>query len=223
MALEMLTNGRAIRRIPPSDLRCRIFHRAFRRLQPSRPISIPVAIARLRAVLVIVAPDRVARFALKRLLDNQPGRQLDQFVLCRCCGKASFDQCRQLFTRALRSTYSRCHGVLLCRHPKPIAHSHPQRMHPAHFPATFQTSPGADWVVSIGRSFEQSAAVVRIGWKSQVFFLAQPLLAGLSAKLRQRAARRFDHCLHLALSCASMVASVAREAACCGSFGNPAL
>jgi maltose alpha-D-glucosyltransferase/alpha-amylase len=66
-------------------------------------INVPVSLARLRTVLVLILPNRVAGFALKRLLDNQPGRQLDQLVLRRSCGKMSLDQCRQLFTRALRS------------------------------------------------------------------------------------------------------------------------
>jgi hypothetical protein len=99
----MLANGRAERLIPPRDLRRRIFHRPFGRLQPSCAIAISVALARLRAMLIVLASDRISRFAVQRLLHNQPGRQLDQLVLRRSCGKPSFDQRRQLFTRPLRS------------------------------------------------------------------------------------------------------------------------
>ncbi len=53
-------------------------------------------------------PRRIQRLALRR----QSARKLDQLVLRRCCGKTAFDQCRQLFTRALRST---CHGVSIAQ------------------------------------------------------------------------------------------------------------
>src|SRR5262249_58002053 len=98
VTLEMLTNGRAKRLSPPGDLRRRIFHQPLARLQPSRAVPVPVSLARLRTVLVVISPNRVAGFALKRLLDNQPGRELDQLVLpCSCCNM-SLDQCRPLFT-----------------------------------------------------------------------------------------------------------------------------
>ena len=77
----MLPNGRAKRRIPPGDLRRGIFHQPLGRLQPPRAVPIPVSLARLRTVLVVISPNRVAGFALERLLDNQPGRKLDQLVL----------------------------------------------------------------------------------------------------------------------------------------------
>ena len=50
-------------------------------LQPSRAIAIPVALARLRTVLVVISPQHVAGLALERLLDNQAARKLDQLVL----------------------------------------------------------------------------------------------------------------------------------------------
>jgi hypothetical protein len=53
----------------------------------SRPIRVPVtvALARLRTVLVVISPDRDAGLALRRFLHDQPCRQLNQFVLRRCC------------------------------------------------------------------------------------------------------------------------------------------
>jgi hypothetical protein len=74
----MLPNGRAKRLIPPGNLWRRIFHQPLCRPQPSRAISIPVALAGLRPVLVVISPQHVAGFALQRLLDNQPGRELDR-------------------------------------------------------------------------------------------------------------------------------------------------
>ena len=74
--------------------------------------------------------------------------------------------------------------------------------------------------------FEQSLAVVRVGWKFQVFFLS-PAAPGGALPLSEANSdsewhAQFDHRFHLALSCASMVASVAQKAACRDSFGNPA-
>ena len=81
MTLEMLANSRAERLIPPRDLRRRILHRSFGRLQPTHAIPITVALAWLRTVLVVISPDRVAGLALQRFLHDQPRRQLNQFVL----------------------------------------------------------------------------------------------------------------------------------------------
>ena len=77
----MLPNARAERLIPPRDLRRRIFHQPLSRLQSSHAIAIPVTLAQLHTVLVVLSPQRVAGLALERLLDNQPARQLDQFIL----------------------------------------------------------------------------------------------------------------------------------------------
>ena len=52
---------------------------------------------------VMIAANRVASFALQRLFYNQPRRQLHQLILGRTCGKPSFNQRCQLFTRAMRS------------------------------------------------------------------------------------------------------------------------
>ena len=65
----------------PRYLRRRIFHQPLGGLQSSHAIAIPVTLARLHTVLVVLSPQRVAGLALERLLDNQPARQLDQFVL----------------------------------------------------------------------------------------------------------------------------------------------
>ena len=81
VTLQMLTNGRAKRLIPSGNLRRRVFHQPLGRLQPPHAVPVPVSLARLRPVLVVISPNRVAGFALERLLDNQPGRKLDQLVL----------------------------------------------------------------------------------------------------------------------------------------------
>src|SRR5579863_8282507 len=99
MALKMLANSRAEWLIPPRDLWRRIFHRSFGRLQPSHAVSVTVALAELRTLLVVIPPNRVAGLAFQRFLHDQPGRQLDQLVLRRCCAQPPFNQSRQLFPR----------------------------------------------------------------------------------------------------------------------------
>src|SRR4030095_11767475 len=111
----MLANGRAERLISPGNLWRRIFYQPLGRFQPSRAIPIPVALPRLRTVLVELSSKRVAGLAFKRLLHDQAGREFDQLVLRRSAGKTPLDQCRQLFTGVLRSRSSRRHGVLLCQ------------------------------------------------------------------------------------------------------------
>ena len=61
--------------------------------------------------------------------------------------------------------------------------------------------------------------MVRVGWKFQVFFLGPAAPGGAfpverSGVTTASGTPKFDHRLHLALSCASMVASVAQKAAC---------
>src|SRR5437016_13193806 len=82
--------------------------------QPASPVAVAVALAGLRTVLVVIPPNRVAGFTLKRFFHDQPRCQLDQLILGRTCGLPAFDQRCQTFTRALRSRWSRRHGVLLC-------------------------------------------------------------------------------------------------------------
>lgn len=101
VTLEMLANGRPERLIPPGDLWRRILHHALGRLQPTGPVAVAISPPRLRSMRIVVSTDDVTGFALKRLLDDQSDRQLDQFILCRCCGKTPFDQRGQLFSRAL--------------------------------------------------------------------------------------------------------------------------
>src|SRR5262249_1999542 len=95
----MLPNGRPKRLIPPGNLWRRIFHQPLCRPQPSRAISISVALAGSRTMLVVLASDRVGRFALQRLFDNQTGRELDQLILR-----------RKLWKAVLRSMPSALHG-----------------------------------------------------------------------------------------------------------------
>jgi hypothetical protein len=55
-------------------------------LQPADSISVPVTPSSVCSVLVVIPPNRVAGFAFQSFLDNQPRRELDQFVLRRSCG-----------------------------------------------------------------------------------------------------------------------------------------
>src|SRR5262249_6326185 len=141
VTLEMLPNGRAKRLIPPSNLWRRIFHQPLCRPQPSRAISIPVALARLRAMLVVLASDRIGRFALQRLLDNQPGRELDQLVLRQAVES-------RLSINAVSSSRVCCEagslvamGCSFAGLPSPLLNHTLQRMHPAKFPATLRLHP----------------------------------------------------------------------------------
>jgi len=103
MALQMLADRRAEGLVTAGNLRRRIFHQSLGRLQTTRSIAVAVALAKLRAVLVVISANRVAGFALQRLFYNQPRRQLHQLILGRTCGKPAFNQRCQLFTRAMRS------------------------------------------------------------------------------------------------------------------------
>src|SRR5262245_717960 len=137
MTLEMLANGRAERLIPPRDLRRRIFHRSFGRLQPSHAVPVTVAQARLRTVLVVISPDRVAGLALQRFLHDQPGRQLNQFILCGCCarsGQTTLPAC------AAKQVISSPRGAPLLGLPKPFDDSHAKDA-PRQIASNFRTSP----------------------------------------------------------------------------------
>jgi hypothetical protein len=65
---------------------------------------------------------------------DQPSRQLDQFILCRPCGKTPFGQRGQLFSRALPSGYPGDHGV-----PKPALEGEAVSA-PRQFPSKLRTS-----------------------------------------------------------------------------------
>ena len=103
MTLQMLADGRAERLVTAGNLRRGILHQSLSRFQPTSPVAVAVALARLRTVLVVIPPNRVAGFTLKRFFHDQPRCQLDQLILGRTCGQPAFDQRCQAFTRALRS------------------------------------------------------------------------------------------------------------------------
>src|SRR5262245_34569316 len=134
----MLPNGRAKRLIPPRDLRRRIFHRPLGRPQPSRAISIPVALARLRPVLVVISSQHVAGFAFQRLP-----------TISRVASLTSSSFAEAVESRpsinAVSSSRVCCEagslvamGCSFAGLPSPLLNDTLQRMHPAKFPATLR-------------------------------------------------------------------------------------
>ena len=88
----MIPDRRAIRLVQAGDLRRRIRYRTFSCLQLAGPRAVAVALARHRAVFVIVTAKRTPRLTLQRLLHDQPGGKLNQ---CRAPGgrrQPPFDQ-----------------------------------------------------------------------------------------------------------------------------------
>jgi len=79
----MLADGPVEGLIPPGNLQRLIFHQPLGRLQPAGTLSVPISLARSRAMLVVISRNRITGFALKRLLHDQPGCQLHELVLCR--------------------------------------------------------------------------------------------------------------------------------------------
>src|SRR5262245_18161975 len=137
----MLPNGRAKRLIPPRDLRRRIFHRPLGRPQPSRAISIPVALARLRPVLVVISSQHVAGFAFQRLP-----------TISRVASLTSSSFAEAVESRpsinAVSSSRVCCEagslvamGCSFAGLPSPLLNHTLQRMHPAKFPATLRLHP----------------------------------------------------------------------------------
>src|SRR5687768_11292519 len=96
------------------------------------PVAVAMALAWSIPALVVAAIERVPHLALQGLLDDQPGRQLDQLRAARRRREPSFNQRREGFTGAHRGRYPRPHGVLLWLGPalpSPVSSS-TQRMHP---------------------------------------------------------------------------------------------
>ena len=77
-ALQALPDLRAEGLIATGDLRRRVVHQPLRRLQTAHAHAVAPALARRRAVLVIVAAEYVSALRLQRLLDDKTGRQLHQ-------------------------------------------------------------------------------------------------------------------------------------------------
>src|SRR5688500_2646961 len=91
-----------------------------------------MALARGLPALVVAAIERVPHLALQCLLDDQPGRQLDQLRAAGRGREPSFNQSREGFTGPHRGRYPRPHGVLLwawAGSAEPVSSS-TQRMHP---------------------------------------------------------------------------------------------
>jgi hypothetical protein len=54
-------------------------------LQPASPVAVPIPLTGLRTMIIVLAPDRIGRFACQRLLHNQPGH----LRLFKRCGVAA--------------------------------------------------------------------------------------------------------------------------------------
>jgi hypothetical protein len=130
--LEMVAQRRAERLLKAGDLRGRILEPALRALQAMGPMAVAMALARSLPALVVAAIERIPHLAFQGLLDDQPGRQLDQLRAAGRRGKPPFDQRLEGFTGAHRCRYPLRHGVLLGLGPalpSPFS-STTQRMHP---------------------------------------------------------------------------------------------
>src|SRR5437016_9453954 len=76
----MLADGRAERLVTAGNLRRGILHQSLSGFQPASPVAVAVALAGLRTVLVVIPPNRVAGFTLKRFFHDQPRCQLDRLT-----------------------------------------------------------------------------------------------------------------------------------------------
>src|SRR5262249_2154283 len=135
VTLEMLPNGRTKRLIPAGNLWRRIFHQPLCRPQPSRAISIPVALAGLRVMLVVLASDhsvaspssasstisRVASLTSSSFAEAVESRPSINAVSSSrvCCEAGSLVAM----------------GCSFAGLPSPLLNHTLQRMHPAKFPA----------------------------------------------------------------------------------------
>jgi hypothetical protein len=113
-AFEMLADLGAPGFVTAGDLRRRVVHQTLRGPQPPRTHAVAVAAARLRAMLVVVSPERVPVLRLQRLLDDQPGRQPHQLGPPGRRRQAPFDQVGKRLAGAHRRRYSLRHGVPPC-------------------------------------------------------------------------------------------------------------
>ena len=103
-----------------------------------------MALARSIPALVVAAIERVPHLALQGLLDDQPGRQLDQLRAAGRRREPSFNQGREGFTGAHRGRYPRPHGVLLwawAGSAEPGLIIHPKDAPHPEFPATLGLHP----------------------------------------------------------------------------------
>ena len=146
VALEVVAQRRAEGLLEAGDLRRGILETALGRLQALGPMAVPMPVAWSRATLIVPTVERVPHLALQGLLDDQPGRQLDQFRAARRRREPPFDQGREGFTGAHRGRYPPRHGVLLGLGPAPPSpSSHPPKgCTPARIPSNLRTSPAAD-------------------------------------------------------------------------------
>ena len=65
-------NARAERLLPIGNLRRAVFDGALRARHPTPPVAVAIPGAGLGAAGVVIAPQRVSRFAFQRFLDDQP-------------------------------------------------------------------------------------------------------------------------------------------------------
>ena len=124
------------------------------------PVAVAMALARSIPALVVAAIERVPHLALQGLLDDQPGRQLDQLRATGWRCEPSFNQGREGFTGAHRGRYPRPHGVLLwawAGSAEPGLIIHPKDAPHPEFPATLGLHREA-----IAESYSEKAQLLRL-------------------------------------------------------------
>ena len=128
------------RLLAPRDLRRRVVHHPFRRLQPPSPNPVAPTLALGSAVLVVVPSQGVAALRLQRLLYDQTRRYLHQLAPPVRSRQPSSE--RDLRVRIDPGSSLR-HGVPPCWRrplPAPVGESS-TRMYPLPISSKFRTSP----------------------------------------------------------------------------------
>ncbi len=137
-------NARAERLLPIGNLRRAVFDGALRARHPTPPVAVAIPGAGLGAAGVVIAPQRVSRFAFQRFLDDQPRRQPHQLrTLVRHLASA-VHQRSQLLACPLGSRYPLHRGAPSSRpvaKPVLVGFAYQARVHPNPFSSKLTTSP----------------------------------------------------------------------------------
>ena len=110
-ALQLGPELRAERLVAARDLRRRVFHRPFGRLEPSDTVAVSVAPAGIAAVLVVIPAESVAALRFQRLVDDQPGRKTHQLAEGVRRRQPALDLLRKGLACAHRFGYFLFHGA----------------------------------------------------------------------------------------------------------------
>src|SRR5262249_18279197 len=156
-----LPNRRAERGSAVGNLRRAVFDPPLGAVQPPQTVAVAVAGAGRRAARVILAPQRVARLALQRFLDNQTRCQTNELG-----GSAGFarslDHCLQLLACPLGCRYSLHRGAPSQR-PAQYRSSliaNQAKLHPNPFSSKLRTSPlDASTITNIIRSRSRNLGI----------------------------------------------------------------